>query len=75
MYDRTALITAARIAGDHNPADAARRLRLPRNTAWRLWHGRTAPSARTLAAVEHAYGLHASTLLKPATEATAKATT
>ncbi|MFF0894703.1 XRE family transcriptional regulator [Streptomyces sp. NPDC003278] len=70
MYDRTALVSAARSAGDHNPADAARRLRLPRNTAWRLWHGKTAPSAHTLAAVEQAYGLHPSTLLQPATEAT-----
>lgn len=71
MYDRSALVDAARKAGDHNPAAAARRLRLPRNTAWRLWHGRTAPSARTLAAVEAAYGLPASTLLEPSREAAA----
>ncbi|MFD8151711.1 XRE family transcriptional regulator [Streptomyces sp. NPDC059720] len=69
MYDRSALVDAARKAGDTTPAAAARRLRIPRNTAWRLWHGRTAPSARTLAAVEAAYGLRASTLLEPSSEA------
>jgi transcriptional regulator with XRE-family HTH domain len=69
MYDRTALITAARQVGDDNPAAAARRLRLPRNTVWRLWHGRTAPSAHTLAAVEAAYGLPASKMLEPVSEA------
>lgn len=68
MYDRSALVDAARKAGDTTPAAAARRLSIPRNTAWRLWHGRTAPSARTLAAVEAAYGLRASTLLEPVQE-------
>lgn len=65
MYDRSALVSVARSKGDAGPADAARRMGIPRNTAWRLWHGRTAPSARTAAAVERAYGLPASTLLKP----------
>jgi transcriptional regulator with XRE-family HTH domain len=71
MYDRSALISAARNAGDNNPSATARRLRIARNTAWRLWHGHTAPSARTLAAVEAAYGLPASTLIEPSSKAAA----
>lgn len=66
MYDRSALVTAAQTAGDRTPSDTARRLKVARNTAWRLWHGRTAPSARVLAAVEAAYGIPASQLLTPA---------
>ncbi|MFB6846242.1 helix-turn-helix domain-containing protein [Streptomyces sp. NPDC056373] len=71
MYDRSALVTAARKAGDLTPSDAARTLKVARNTAWRLWHGRTAPSARVAAAVESAYGLPASQLITPNVEAAA----
>ncbi|MFK0108548.1 XRE family transcriptional regulator [Streptomyces sp. NPDC091217] len=66
MYDREALVAAARKAGDHNPSDTARRLKVARNTAWRLWHGRTAPSANVAAAVETHYGISAGQLLKRA---------
>lgn len=71
MYDRSVLVTAARNAGDLTPSDTARRLKVARNTAWRLWHGRTAPSARVAAAVETAYGLPASQLLTPPRKAAA----
>ncbi|WP_274031437.1 hypothetical protein [Streptomyces sp. MMBL 11-1] len=33
-------------------------------TAWRLWTGKTAPSARLAAAVQDEYGIPASRLLK-----------
>lgn len=66
MYDRAALVTAARAAGDRTPSDTARRLKVARNTAWRLWHGRTAPSAALAAAVEQHYGVTAGQLVKRA---------
>ncbi|MBP0456219.1 hypothetical protein [Streptomyces montanisoli] len=64
MYDRTALRTVAAAKGDARPVDLADRLKVAQATAWRLYHGHTAPSARVAAAVEHAYGLPASALLK-----------
>ncbi|MGW9041218.1 helix-turn-helix domain-containing protein [Streptomyces lydicus] len=64
MYDRSVLIAAARDAGDHTPSDTARRLKVARNTAWRLWHGRTAPSATLAAAVEAHYGVSAGELIQ-----------
>lgn len=64
MYDRTRLVAAARSAGDRNPEDTARRLKVARATAWRLWHGVTAPSARTAALVEQHYDIPASQLVK-----------
>lgn len=67
MYDRTLFVAAARSAGDNTPSDAARRLNIPRNTAWRLWHGHTAPSALVAAAVERAYGVSARQLIHRAT--------
>ncbi|MFC3347736.1 hypothetical protein ACFOOM_09915 [Streptomyces echinoruber] len=66
MYDRAALIAAARRAGDHTPSDTAKRLKVARNTAWRLWHGHTAPSAAVAAAVEQHYGLTAGQLIQKA---------
>ncbi|WP_326678546.1 helix-turn-helix domain-containing protein [Streptomyces sp. NBC_01237] len=66
MYDRTALHTAARDMGDHTPSDLARRLKVARNTGWRLWHGHTAPSAAVVARIEHAYGVSARQLTRPA---------
>lgn len=64
MYDRTALIEAAKSIGDRNPSDTARRLKVARNTAWRLWKGKTKPDADTLAAVQLHYGLPSALLLK-----------
>lgn len=64
MYDRSTLVAAARERGDHTPSDAARRLHVARNTAWRLWHGRTAPSAALAAAVEAHYGVSARELIQ-----------
>ncbi|MFD7107714.1 XRE family transcriptional regulator [Streptomyces kasugaensis] len=66
MYDRTALVAAARDAGDRTPSDIARRMQVARTTAWRLWNGHTAPSAALAAAVEHHYGVSARQLIKPA---------
>ncbi len=64
MYDRTALVSAALKVGDHSPSDTARRLGVARNTAWRLWRGRVAPSASLAAAVELHYGVSAGQLVK-----------
>ncbi|CAL9481846.1 hypothetical protein SUDANB99_03098 [Streptomyces sp. enrichment culture] len=66
VYDRETLISAAQRAGDHNPSDTARRLGVARNTAWRLWKGRTAPSAPVIAAVQRHYGLSADDLIRRA---------
>lgn len=66
MYDREALIAAARAAGDHSPSDTARRLKVARTTAWRLWNGQTAPSAAVAAAVEQHYKVSAGQLIKRA---------
>lgn len=63
MYDRTALVNAAQAAGDHTPSDTARRLKVARNTAWRLWTGKTAPSVGLAAAVEQHYGVTAGQLI------------
>ncbi|MFE0877280.1 XRE family transcriptional regulator [Streptomyces sp. CA-250714] len=64
MYDRSLLVTAARGVGDVTPSDTARRLKVARNTAWRLWTGKTAPSAAVAAAVERHYGVPATQLVK-----------
>lgn len=64
VYDRSLLVDAARRAGDRTPSDTARRLTIARNTAWRLWHGHTAPSAAIAAAVEYHYGVSAGELLQ-----------
>lgn len=66
MYDRALLVTAAQSAGDRTPSDTARRLKVARNTAWRLWHGHTAPSAAVTAAVEEHYGVSAGQLIQRA---------
>ncbi|RSS59545.1 XRE family transcriptional regulator [Streptomyces sp. WAC01280] len=65
MYDRTDFIAAAHRKGDRNPSDTARRLKVARNTAWRTWHGLTAPSAPLMAAIHTHYGMTAEQLLKP----------
>jgi hypothetical protein len=66
QYDRTALRAVARGMGDHTPSDISRRLTVAPATAWRLYHGHTAPSTRVAAAVERHYGLTASQLYKAA---------
>ncbi|MEU9141677.1 XRE family transcriptional regulator [Streptomyces sp. NPDC048404] len=68
MYDRSVLVIAARTMGDSRPADIAKRLKVARNTAWRLYHGHTAPSADLAARVEKAYGVSARQLIQPAEE-------
>ncbi|MCX5362915.1 XRE family transcriptional regulator [Streptomyces sp. NBC_00124] len=68
MYDRSVLVTAAAAMGDRRPVDLATRLGVARNTAWRLWHGKTAPSALLAAAVEQHYGISARQLIQPAPE-------
>ncbi|MFG7946328.1 XRE family transcriptional regulator [Streptomyces cacaoi] len=64
-YDRTLLRAAATGTGDRTPSDLSRRLGVAPATGWRLWHGHTAPSAAVAAAVERAYGVPASQLVKP----------
>ncbi|HLU96502.1 MAG TPA: hypothetical protein VKZ89_06660 [Thermobifida alba] len=73
QYDRTLLRRAAKGTGDNTPADVARRLGVGRMAAWRLWNGHGAPSAATAAAVERAYDVPASALVKPAPAMTAEA--
>jgi transcriptional regulator with XRE-family HTH domain len=64
MYDRSALIAAAQDMGDLTPSDVSRRLKVARNTGWRLWNGHTAPSAQLAALVEREYGVSARHLIK-----------
>ncbi|MEV5133557.1 helix-turn-helix transcriptional regulator [Streptomyces sp. NPDC053705] len=64
MYDRALLRAIASSNGQPHYTDLAERLKVAPATAWRLWTGKTAPSARVAAAVEDAYGLPASRLLK-----------
>ncbi|MFB8415409.1 XRE family transcriptional regulator [Streptomyces albidoflavus] len=71
VYDRAALVTAAQLAGDATPAALARRLRIGRTTAWRLWTGQTAPSAHVAAAVERHYGVSARQLIHPSAQGAA----
>ncbi|MFD3903011.1 XRE family transcriptional regulator [Streptomyces sp. CB04723] len=66
-YDRTTLLAAAQARGDQHYREMGQRLGVSRATAWRLWTGRTAPSAVTAAACEREYGVPARQLLAPAT--------
>ncbi|MGW0933165.1 hypothetical protein [Streptomyces sp. NPDC002644] len=75
QYDRKALRAAAKAAGQQNSRQMALHLGISEMAGWRLWHGKAAPSARTAALVEFAYGLPAAALLKPATAHTATTTT
>lgn len=61
-YDRTALRAAACRKGDHTPAAIGRRLNLTPATAWRLYHGRTAPSGPVAARAAETYGIPATAL-------------
>lgn len=69
MYDRSLFVAVARSSGDSTPSDTSRRLGVARNTAWRLWKGRTAPSPILLARIEAEYGVSAGHLLKLADSA------
>lgn len=64
MYDRALLQAIATDKGDEHYTALAARLNVAPATAWRLWTGKTAPSARVAAAVELVYGIPASRLLK-----------
>ncbi|MDN5380693.1 hypothetical protein QEP66_00925 [Streptomyces sp. LB8] len=70
-YDRTLLHRAARAAGDINKRGeinaraVARRLGVGPMAAWRLVRGIGRPSTVTAAAVERAYGLPATALVRP----------
>lgn len=64
MYDRSVFRAVARDKGDKHYVTVANRLDVSPVTAWRLWHGKAAPSARIAAAVESAYGLSPSQLLR-----------
>ncbi|MEV5673477.1 helix-turn-helix transcriptional regulator [Streptomyces sp. NPDC052503] len=64
MYDRALLQALATDKGDRHYTDLAERLKVAPATAWRLWTGKTAPSARVAAAVEQVYGLPTSRLFK-----------
>ncbi|WP_432194752.1 XRE family transcriptional regulator [Streptomyces sp. bgisy027] len=66
MYDRAHLQAVASGKGDRHYTDLAARLKVAPATAWRLWTGKTAPSARVAAAVEAEYGISASGLLQQA---------
>ncbi|MGW3511213.1 XRE family transcriptional regulator [Streptomyces sp. NPDC000994] len=68
QYDRALLRRAARGTGDKTPAAVARRIGVGRMAAWRLWNGHGTPAATTAAAVERAYGIPATALVKPLTE-------
>lgn len=68
-YDRTALQAAARARGHENPRQMSLHLGIGQMTGWRLWHGHGAPSARTAALVEFAYGIRARRLLDEVTAA------
>ncbi|MFE7115465.1 helix-turn-helix domain-containing protein [Streptomyces sp. NPDC057654] len=63
------LLDAAHKAGDHTPADMARRMGVAYLTAYRWATGRTTPSPRGLAAIERTYGLTPADLMRQ--EATA----
>ncbi|MCY0959638.1 XRE family transcriptional regulator [Streptomyces sp. H27-H5] len=64
MYDRAHLVAVATDKGDRHYTDLAARLKVAPTTAWRLWTGKTAPSAHLAAAVQDEYGIPASRLLK-----------
>lgn len=62
QYDRSLLRDVAASRGDETAADMARRLRIARMTAWRLWTGASTPTARLAATVEAHYGITAAQL-------------
>ncbi|ARF55976.1 helix-turn-helix domain-containing protein [Streptomyces gilvosporeus] len=61
-FDHARLLAALAAAGDTTDAKIAHRLGVNPSTAWRLRNGVTRPAARTLAAIERAYGVTAAEL-------------
>lgn len=68
QYDRSTLRGVAKAHGHSHYTHLAAALGISPATAWRLWHGRTAPSAAIASRVEATYGLPLSRLLTPADE-------
>jgi transcriptional regulator with XRE-family HTH domain len=68
MYDRRILRSAAAAAGIGNPNQLAAKLGITRNSAWRLWHGKTTPRSPIAAAVYAELGVRPADLLVPAAE-------
>ncbi|NML50573.1 XRE family transcriptional regulator [Streptomyces sp. R302] len=66
MYDRALLQQAATAHGVGDYKALAADLGIPPVTAWRLWGGVTAPSARLAAKVHARYGLTTAQLITPA---------
>ncbi|CAL9530838.1 helix-turn-helix domain-containing protein [Streptomyces sp. enrichment culture] len=65
QYDRSTFRRAAIAHGHGHYKDVAAALGISPVTAWRLWTGKTAPSADVAGRVETAYGLPLSRLLTP----------
>lgn len=65
MYDRTLLRAVATAKGQRTYVDLADHLKVAPVTGWRLWNGKTAPSAKLAARVEAAYGLSIAQLIQP----------
>ncbi|MFF0630355.1 helix-turn-helix domain-containing protein [Streptomyces sp. NPDC004296] len=63
-YAPTALLAAARAAGDRTPADMARRMGVPYLAAYRWATGRHAPGPAGLAVIERTYGLTPADLIR-----------
>jgi hypothetical protein len=72
MYDRSALRAAAAEAGIENSNQLAKRLRLNRMTAHRLWHGLAEPTRGTAAAVTARLNVAEADLLVLADDASAE---
>lgn len=68
MYDRTLLRAVAHAHGLLTYVDLAHHLKVAPVTAWRLWHGKSAPSAPIAAKVQQHLGLTLPQLIQPATE-------
>lgn len=64
-YDRATFRAVATAHGHGHYTDVARALDIAPVTAWRLWTGKTAPSAAIASRVEATYGLPLSRLLTP----------
>lgn len=64
QYDRSIFRAVATAKGDADYNDTAARLMVAPATAWRLWKGKTAPSAQLAAKVQTAYGIGTADLLR-----------
>ncbi|MFI0739316.1 helix-turn-helix domain-containing protein [Streptomyces sp. NPDC021100] len=63
-YVPSVLLSAAYARGDRTPADMARRMGMPYLAVYRWATGRHTPGPAGLAAIERAYGLTASDLMR-----------